>query len=422
MDVPVPPAVRQRRKRQRWFIACSSLGVVAIVTIGLARMEPAVPHVQRSSLYIGTVRQGEMLRQVRGSGTLVPEQIQLVQAETAGRVERILVQPGTAVISETVLMELSNPELDQERFDAEWQLKGAEAQLEKLKAKLQDEILTLKSSVAALGAEAAQAEADSNVNDALARDRLISEVERKRARTKADALNVRVQLERERFTACTNSVDAQLAVQQADVERTRALLARKKQQLANLKVRSGVNGVLQQIGDTEALQSGQRVQPGATLAKVVEPTRLKAVLKIPETQVKDVQLGQPVDVDTRNGIVSGEVIRIDPAAHNGTVTLEVKLLGTIPKGARPDLSVDGVVQLERLQSVVYMDLPVHGQEHSTLSVFRLTKDGKTAQQVPVKLGRSSMTAIEILEGLQMGDRVILSDMAEWNDHLRLRVD
>ncbi|MDB6026277.1 MAG: Secretion protein HlyD [Verrucomicrobiales bacterium] len=422
MDRPVSPTIRRARQKHRWLIASAAAVVLVLATLGLGRLQPAIPRVDKASLYLGTVQRGEMLRQVRGNGSLIPERIQFVQAETAGRVERIFVQAGEMVDTNTALMDLSNPELEQESFDAEWLLKGAEAQLKNLRAKLEDNSLALKSSIAALDADASQAQADSRMNDALAKDRLISEIERQRSQTKAQGLNQRLEIERDRLKSCASSTDSQLAVQQAEVERARALLKRKQQQVAALHVRAGVSGVLQQIGDIELLQSGQRVMPGVTLAKIVEPGRLKAILKIPETQVRDVQIGQKAEIDTRNGVVSGIVTRIDPAAQNGTVTVDVKLNGALPKGARPDLSVDGVIELERLESVLYVGLPVQGHADATVPLFKLEPDGKAAHRVPVKLGRSSVNTIEILQGLQTGDQVILSDMSQWDTHERLRVD
>ncbi len=404
------------------MLGAGAIVVVALVTVGLSQLQPALPRVDKASIYLGTVHRGEMIRQVRGNGTLVPEQIQSVQAETDGRVEGIFMQPGALVTADTVLMELSNPELERAAFDAEWQLKGAEAQLTRLRAQLEVEQLSLQSSLSALKAEATEAEVDAQVNDQLAKEHLLAAVEKQRSRAKADALHERVQIEEQRLKTSGQSIDAQLAVQQAEVERARALYARKKQLLAALRVRAGVDGVLQQIGDTEALVVGQRVTPGTTLAKIVEPTRLKAVLKIAETQVRDVQIGQKAEIDTGNGIIPGHVIRIDPAAQNGTVTVDVKLDGALPKGARPDLNVDGVIELERLESVLSVVRPVQGQEESTVRLFKLIDGGKTAQRVTVKLGRSSVSVIEVLGGLQEGDQVILSDMATWDGHDTVRLE
>jgi HlyD family secretion protein len=422
MDVPISPEIRRRRRRRRWMLGAGTVVTVALLTLGLSQLQPALPRVDKASIYMGTVQRGEMIRQVRGTGTLVPEQIQFVPAETDGRVERIFIQPGALVTADTVLMELSNPELQQAAFDAEWQLKGAEAQLTKLRAQLDDEQLSLKSSVSALKAEATQAELDAQVNDQLAKERLVAAVENQRSRAKADALHERVAIEEQRLNTSRQSADSQMAVQQAEVERARALYARKKQLVAALRVRAGVDGVLRQIGDTEALEVGQHVTTGITLAKIVEPTHLKAVLKIAETQVKDVQIGQQAEIDTGTRIIPGRVIRIDPAVQNGTVTVDVKLDGALPKGARPDLSVDGVIELERLESVLFVGRPVQGQEESTVSLFRLVNGGKAAQRVTARLGRSSVTAIEVLGGLQEGDQVILSDMAAWDGHDKVRLE
>jgi HlyD family secretion protein len=421
MDVPVSPGVRKQRRRRRWFVGITIGLLLALATLGLSRLQPALPQVEKASLFFGTVQRGEMVRQVRGNGTLVPEQIQFVQAETDGRIERILVQPGAAVTAATVLIELSNPELQQSAFDAEWQLKGAEAQLTRLRAQLENDQLSSKAFIVGLKADASQAELDAKVNDALAVERLISDLEAQRSRAKAKALCDRLEIEQERLKTSVQSADAQLAVQQSEVERVRASLARKRAQLAALKVRAGVEGVLQQIGDTLPLQVGQRVNPSATLAKVVEPARLKAVLKIAETQVNDVQLGQKAEIDTRNGIVPGHVTRIDPAAQNGTVSVDVTLDGPPPRGARPDLNVDGVIELERLESVLYVGRPVQGQAGSTVSLFKVVDDGKAACRMSVRLGRSSVTVVEVVDGLQPGDQVILSDMAAWDAHERLRL-
>jgi len=422
MDIPISPTLLRRRKARRWlFGATIGLGV-ALVTLGLTKLRPAAASVERASLYFGTVQRGEMVRQVHGNGSLVPEQIQFVQAETDGRIERILVQPGAVVTAETVLLELSNPELEQATFDAEWQSKAAEAQLTRLRAQLENERLSLKSAITALKADATQADLDARVNDTLAKEQLISSLEQHRSRTKANELLERYQIEQERLKASAQSTDAQLAVQQAEVERARALLARKRQQVAALRVRAGVAGVLRQIGDLETLQTGQRFNPSATLAKIVEPSRLKAVLKIVETQMRDVQVGQKAEIDTRNGIVPGHVTRIDPAAQNGMVTVDVSLEGPLPRGARPDLNVDGIIELERLKSVLHVSRPVQGQTETTVGLFKVSDGGKSASRIPVKLGRGSVSVVEVLDGLQVGDEVILSDMSRWDAHERLRLE
>ena len=421
MDVPISPALRRRRQARRWSAIVLAGVALAAATVGLARLHPAMPRVEKASLYFGTVQRGEMVRQVRGNGSLVPEQMQFVQAETDGRIERILVQPGALVTADTILMELSNPELEQSAFDAQWQLKAAEAQLTRLGAQLENERLSLKSTISALKAESTLAELDARVNDTLAKEKLVSALEQQRARTKADELRERYQIEEERLQASARSTDAQLAVQQAEVERARALLTRKRQQVAALRVRATVNGVLQQVGDLEPLQVGQRVTPSATLAKIVQPTHLKAVLKIVETQIRDVQVGQKAEIDTRNGIAPGRVSRLDPAAQNGTVTVDVSLEGPLPRGARPDLNVEGVIELERLESVLYVGRPVQAQTDSTVGLFKVVDGGKAVCRQPVKLGRSSVSAVEVVAGLQAGDQVVLSDMSQWDAHERLRL-
>jgi len=422
MDVPISPALRKKRKLRRLLGFTSAAVALGLVTLGLARLHPAVPSVERASLYFGTVQRGEMVRQVHGNGSLVPEQIQFVQAETDGRIERVLVQPGAIVTAETVLMELSNPELEQATFDAEWQLKAAEAQLTRLRAQLENDRLALRSTITALKADLNQAEIEARVNDTLANEKLISSLEQQRSRNKATELRERYEIEQDRLKASAQSTDAQLAVQQAEVERGRALLARKRQQVSALRVRAGVAGVLRQVGDLDTLQAGQRVTPSATLAKIVEPSRLKAVLKIVETQMRDVQVGQKTEIDTRNGIVPGHVTRIDPAAQNGMVTVDVSLEGALPRGARPDLNVDGVIELERLKSVLYVSRPVQGQTETTVGLFKVVDGGKSVNRTPVKLGRSSVSVVEVVDGLKAGDEVVLSDMSRWDNHERLRLE
>jgi HlyD family secretion protein len=363
-----------------------------------------------------------MLRQVRGNGTLVPEQIQYVQADTDGRVERILVLPGAEVKSDTVLMELSNPELKQQAFEIEWQIKGAEAQLTKLKVQIESDRLTQEAAVATLKSDHTQAKLEAEADDELSQNGLVAGLLAKRSRAKADELLLRLELERKRLENGTNSALAQIAVQEAELEKLRASLRLKEGQVQGLRVRAGIEGVLQQIGDTQTLQVGQRVTPSATLAKVVQPSRLKAEIKIAETQAKDVQIGQLAEIDTRNGVVPGRVVRVDPSVINGTVTVDVKLEGALPKGARPDLSVDGMIELERLEDVLYVGRPVQGQQESTTQLFKLIENGRGAVRVMAKFGRSSVSTIEIREGLQEGDQIILSDMSAWDAYERVRIN
>jgi len=421
MDIARPDQARKKRRR-RLLLGAAALLLIALVTVGLSQLKPAAPTVEKASVWTDTVKQGQMLRQVRGNGTLVPEQIQFVQAETDGRVERILVLPGAEVKADTVLLELSNQQLKQDVFDAEWQLKGAEASLKKLKVQLESERLTQKAQIASLKLDLTQSTLEAEADEALAKRGLVASLTAKRSRAKADELFSRLEIEEERLRISEDSVKAQVAVQQADLEKVGALLALKRRQLAALHVVAGIDGVLQQIGDTVMLQVGQRVTPSATLAKIVQPTKLKAEIKIAETQAKDILIGQVASIDTRNGVIAGRVVRVDPAVLNGTVTVDVKLEGALPKGARPDLSVDGTIELERLENVLYVGRPVQGQPDSTVGIFKLIEGGKNAVRTTVKLGRTSVTTIEILQGLQVGDQVILSDMSAWDNHERVRLN
>ena len=416
------PDIARRKKRQR--IVWSTVATVALValTFGFSQLKPAAPSVEKTSVWFDTVKRGQMLRQVRGNGTLVPEQIQFVQSETEGRVERILVQPGAQVSADTVLMELSNAELKQAAFDAEYEVKIGEAQLAKLKVQLQSDKLSQKAQLATLKSEAEQARLVADADESLFKAGLIPALVSRQSRSKADDLVGRVSIEEQRLAIGDESAEAQLAASAAELDKTRALLALKRRQLAALEVRAGIDGVLQQIGDGQPIQVGQRVSPSATLAKIVQPTRLKAEIKVPETQAKDVIIGQLAQIDTRNGVIPGSVIRVDPAVVNGTVTVDVKLDGPLPKGARPDLSIDGTIELERLDDVLYVGRPVQGQSDATIGLFRLIDAGRGAVRVPVKLGRSSVSTIEVLQGLEVGDQVILSDMSAWDAHDRVRLN
>ena len=421
MDVARPDQSRKRRRR-RLLLGISIAVTLAVITLGLLKLQPAVPTLDKASVWMDTVKRGQMLRQVRGNGTLVPEQIQFVQADTDGRVERICVLPGAEVDAETVLLELSNSELKQAAFDAEWQLKAAEAQFTKLKAQLDSERLTQKAATATLKSDYEQAKLEAQADENLARRALVATLTARRSRVKADDLGARLQIEEERLQISGDATKAQLAVQQADLEKARALLALKLKQVEGLQVRAGINGVLQQIGDAVTLQVGQRVNPNATLAKIVQPSKLKAQIKIAETQARDILIGQVASIDTRNGIIPGKVIRVDPSVLNGTVTVDVQLEGALPRGVRPDLSVDGVIELERLEDVLYVGRPVQGQAESTVGIFKVIDRGAGAVRVSVKLGRSSVNTIEILQGLQVGDPVILSDMSAWDSHEKIRLN
>ncbi|MBX3733779.1 MAG: HlyD family efflux transporter periplasmic adaptor subunit [Verrucomicrobiae bacterium] len=420
MDI-ARPDLKRARNRRRWLLGLGGLVVLALITRGLAKLEPAAPRVDRAQVWTDTVKRGEMLRQVRGNGTLVPEQIQYVQADTDGRIERIHVLAGAVVQADTLILELSNPELEQQAFDLEWQLKAAEAQRRQLKVQLESERLTQESTIASLRADHTQASLDAEADSILAKDGLVPDLTMKRSRAKAEDLQQRLAVELKRLLIKGDSDQAQLAVQEAEVEKLRASVALRRKQVAALKVRAGVEGVLQSVGDgRETLQVGQRMGPGTTLAKIVQPTRLKAEVKIPETQARDVQIGQRAAIDTRNGVIDGVVTRVDPAVQNGTVTVDVKLVGALPRGARPDLSVDGTIELERLEDVLYVGRPFSAQPDATIGLFRVNASGE-ADRVSVKLGRSSVSTIEVLEGLATGDVVVLSDMSQWDAFSRIKL-
>ena len=423
MDVPVSPALRKKRQRRRWLTIAGICLLLALATLGLSRLQPAAPLVEKSSIFTDTVRRGEMLREVRGNGTLVPEDIRWIPTISAGRVERILVLPGARVQADTVLVELNNPDVEQAAFDADWQLKGAEAELANVRVQLQTDKLTQKKAVATAEADYSNAKLDYEVANTLATNGLTPAVTLKQAKTKAEELAKLLDIERERLDASVDAAKAQLDVQEAKVAQLRAQLALKRKQVEALKIRAGMDGVLQRLGDpTNPLQLGQQLAAGAPVARVANQAKLKAAIKIAETQAKDILSDQPAEIDTHNGVVKGHVIRVDPAVENGTVTVDVALDDPLPSGARPDLSVDGTVQLERLDNVLYVGRPVQGQAQNQTGLFKLVDNGKAAVRIPVKLGRSSVSSIEIVQGLQAGDQVILSDMGAWEKHDRLRLE
>jgi len=423
MDVPVSPALKKRRQQRRWSMAAGVVAVLALVTVGLSRLQPAAPSIEKNTLFMDTVKRGEMLRQVRGNGTLVPEDIRWIPTINAGRVERILVLPGAAVKTDTVLVELSNPEVEQAAFDAESQFKAAKADLANLRVQLASQKLTQQAAVASAQANGTTAESDFEANDALGRKGLAAPLVVKESKAKADELAKLLEIEQQRLKICDEAAQAQLAAQEEKIAQFGAQFEMKRRQVEALKMRAGMDGVLQRLGDPASpLQVGQQLAAGALVARVANMTRLKAAIKIPETQARDVQLDQPAEIDTRNGVITGHVVRIDPAVENGTVTVDVALDAALPKGARPDLSVDGTIQLERLENVLYVGRPVQGQSDSQVGLFKVVDGGKGAVRVPVKLGRSSVSTIEIVGGLQVGDEVILSDMSQWDAHERLKLE
>jgi HlyD family secretion protein len=417
MDVPRKNASRNRLIR-RIVIGALILCAIPLVTLGIGRLKPAAPEVDSSTVWPDTVRRGPMLRQVRGLGTLVPEEILFIAAQTDGRVDRIAVRPGAVVNANTVLLELSNPELVLAANDAEWQVKSAEATYTDLRVRLESQKLEQQSIAARVHSDYVQAKLKADLEQRLGDQGLTSEINLKTTKAIADELLNRSSIEKKKVEISGESIEAQLAVQRVAIQKLSAAWQLKKAQVEQLIVRAGAQGVLQQL----PVEVGQRLVPGTVLAKIAQPSKLKAELKIPETQAKDVILGQKVEIDTRNGFIPGLVSRIDPAVVNGTVTVDVRLQGELPSGARPDLSVDGSVEIERLADVIYVNRPVLGQPNSTISLFKLEPDGKEAIRVPVKLGRGSVATIEVLEGLKVGDRVLLSDMSAMDGHNRIRLN
>jgi RND family efflux transporter MFP subunit len=419
MDISRPD-IKQRKKRQQWIAAVCVVVALGIGLFFLARLKPASPEVDRATVWTDTVKRGPMLRQVRGPGTLVPreDKIRLIPAETEATVVRIRVLPGAKVEPDTLLMDLVDPTLQQELLDAQLQLKAAEADYTNTRAKLQSDLMTQKAAAATVGADYSQAKLQAQTDKSLYDLGVISGLTYSASKGKADELTTRNNLEDQRLVLNEKAIATQLAVQQTKVDEAKALLALKQKQMDALSVRAGISGVLVDLPH----QVGEHVDPGVTLAKVVQPDQLKASLKIAETQARDIQIGQPAEVDTHNGVIAGKVTRVDPAVQNGTVTVDVELEGALPQGARPDLSVDGTIDLDRLTNVLYVGRPAFPNENSTITLFKLGPDGKTAVRVPVKVGRASVNSIQVLEGLQVGDTVILSDMSRFDNTDRVRLE
>src|SRR5215471_12905387 len=419
MDIARPEFKAKKRRRQMILGAVAVIVLVA-VSVGVSRLKPAAPTVERGTVWTDTVKRGPMLRQVRGIGSLVPSQesVRQIPAETEATVVRIHMLPGSPVKSDTILLEMSNPQTEQAAVDARLQLKAVEAEYQSLRVKLQSDLMNQKAGAATVNADYTQAKLQADIEKALYELGVISGMAYKNSKSKADELTTRNNIEGERLDINQRAIESQLAEQQAKVDEIRALAELKQKQLEALKVRAGIEGVLVDL----PLQVGQHVTPGTMLAKVVQPNHLIAELKVAETQARDVQIGQPALVDTHNGTVSGEVIRVDPAVQNGTVTVDVKLTRELPKGARPDLSVDGTIDLERLDNALYVGRPAFGQENSTISLFKLDPDERGGVRVPVKVGRASVNSIQVIEGLHEGDSVILSDMSRYDNTNRIRLD
>lgn len=394
-----------------------AVSVLVLTTLGLSRLKPAAPNVERATLWIDTVKRGEMVREVSGNGTLVPEQIRWVSAVTAGRVERIHVQPGDRVEAAKVLVELSNPDVQLQALDAERQLTLAQAELVSLRSTLQSQLHSEQALVATARREHLDAQRALSAAERLHQEGLNSPHELQRAREMAEEQSIRYEAEQKRMQTAEETMKAQVELRSEQVSRLRAICDFQGRLIASMKVAAGDAGVLQEL----PLQVGQWVTPGQVLAKVVRPERLKAVLRVPETQAKDIAVGQTATIDTRNGKVTGRVARIDPAVQGGTVTVDVLLEGKLPQGARPDLSIDGLIELDRIRNTLYVGRPAFGQSNTTVGLFRLDPGGRSARRVDVKLGRTSANTVELLGGLKEGDQVILSDLSQWDAENRLRL-
>ena len=417
MDISRPDLARRKKLRQTLYAVIAAI-VVVVITAGVSRLEPAAPRVDRDTIYLDTVQRGPMVRQVRGTGTLVPEQIRWIPATTDGTVERIVIRPGALVAPATVILELSNPELEQSTLEARLNLEAAEARYSNRQVEVERELLNQRATLATTDAQLKTARLQADADGQLFAQGLVSSLQLQQSQSAEQEFDTRYALEQERLQMATGTVEAQLAVEQAEVDRLRTLYELRQHQVADLHVRAGMPGVLQQV----PLEEGQRVTTGANLARVGDPAVLKAELRIAETQAKDIQIGQSAAIDTRNGVIPGHVTRIDPAVENGTVTVDVALDGALPRGARPDLTVDGTIELERMDDILFVGRPVFGQEESVVSLFRVEADGTHASRMRVSLGRASVNTIEVLEGLQPGDRVVLSDMSTWDRFDRVRIE
>jgi HlyD family secretion protein len=417
MDVPRKGVAEKKRKRRILIIGGSVLGLI-VVTFGLSRLKPAAPSVDRSSVWIDTVKRGPMVRQVRGLGTLVPEEFRWLPATTEASVEKILIWPGTKVEAGDVILELTSPELEQSAQEAVSKAKAAEADLASEKATLQRELLDQESKATTAHSAYEQAKMERQTNDQLAKNGLVADLVYKTSKIKEEECQKTDEIEGKRLAFSRDSIEPQLASKQQAVDQANQFAKLKLDQVEGLHVKAGMSGVLQAL----PVQVGQRLKPGDNLARVADPSKLKAQIKIAETQAKDIQPGQQAIVDTRNGVVKGHVKRVDPAVEQGTVTVDVAFDEELPKGARPDLSVDGTIELERLENVVFVGRPAFGQENNTVGMFKLVPGSNDAVRTPVKLGKSSVNTIEIVSGLNPGDQVILSDTSAWDSHDRIRLN
>jgi len=417
MDIKRPPKSKIKKKIRNIVMIVVGIAAIGGITYGLTKLKPAAPTLDRSTAVIETVKRGEMIRDVRGNGTLVPELARLVPAPADGRVEKVLLKAGVEVDPSTVIAELSNPQLQQQASDTDLQVKAAQADLENLKVKLESDTMTQKSAIATINAQYSQAKIQLDADEKLGKEGLVADITLKISRVTVQDLANRLKVEQERLAVAAKSTKAQLNAAASRLDQLRALATLRRQQVDELKVRAGSAGVLQQVLVTE----GQQVQPGTNIARVADPNSLKAVLRVAETQISGVRIGQPVVVDTRNGLIQGTVSRIDPAAREGTFEIDATLIGPLPPSARPDLSVDGTIELERLKDVLKVGRPAFGQAQQTIGMFVLSPDGTEAERRSVKLGRNSVSQIEILDGLKEGDQVIISDTSALDSYNRIRV-
>ncbi len=417
MDIERPSRKKEIRRRRMMMGAGVALALI-LITVGIYSLEPAVRSVESGSVWTGVVQRGEMLRSVRGNGTLVPEEIRWVSAQTEGRVEKVVVDAGARVTPETVILELSNPELEQAAQDSELQLRALEAEYTDLEVRLSSELLDRQANMATVKAQYEGALLQTEADHELSENGLISAIELRKSELSAEQWTVRYEMEQKRLAKKSESIEAQLAVKRAQVSQRRALHQLRQNQLNSLKVRSSIAGVLQDV----PVEAGERVTPGIRLARVAAPGTLKAELRINETQAKDIEVGQVARIDTRNGVIDGRVARIDPAVQQGTVTVDVALVGELPKGARPDLSVDGTVEIERLEDVLYVDRPAYGQAESLVGLYVIDPETRIATITQVRLGRTSVNTVEIRDGLEVGDEVILSDSSQWGDDAKIRLN
>ncbi len=419
MDISRPDL--KKKKMRRNLIAGGVVAVVVVVAaVFVMRLKPAIPTVD-SPVWTDTVKRGELVRQVRGPGSLVPreDKIRLIPAETDATVARQRVLPGAQVKADTIIMDLSDPTVEQQMLDAQLALKGAKADLENTRAKVQSDLMAMRGESATMDDDTRQANLQAKTDKSLYDLGVVSGLTSSASTGKADEMNKRQSLEQQKLDMNQKAIATQIGVMAAKVQQAEAVLALKQKQKDALEVRAGIDGVL--VAPDVPIQAGSHVTMGTMLAKVVQPNQLKAALKIAETQARDISIGQPAEIDTHNGVIQGKVTRIDPSVVNGTLTVDVELEGALPQGARPDLSVDGTIDLDRLTNVLYVGRPAFGNENSTISLFRVNADGKTATRVPVKVGKASVNNIVVTEGLKEGDTVILSDMSRWDSDSEIRL-